>query len=224
MKTPSKTFALGAVILGALCANANAQTVLTVDPTQSWIGFMNVFAINPGGTPNYGAYEFGSAWGTADLQASFAGPVLTLSPCTNVWETTDTYWVQADGMTPNKWMDASMYVQNDALAGQDLTFYGYTPSDTLNSAYSCVAFIKDFNASYSLVSSATVNLAAGQAFDISLATNPGDHIQYGFETQGLDANPLTDYTLGSVQVTVPEPSCFALLGLGVLGAFARRRK
>src|SRR5208282_3912922 len=105
----------------------------------------------------------------------------------NVWETNNTTWVQADHVTPNRRMDASFYVQNDALAGQTLTFIGTCLSNTLVSPpdadfqFTSSVFIKQFNASYTLTGSTEVPLVGGQPFSISLATKKGDHIQYGFE-------------------------------------------
>lgn len=217
MKTSIKALAVAGTTACALFGTINqatAQVTVGVDPTQSWIGFMNVFSLPADG----GGYQFGSSWGTPDLQASFAGTTLTLSPCTNVWETTDTYWVKADGISPNKTMDANMYVQNDALAGQTITFEGDTLANSLVSPYTCVAFIKDFASDYSSSTSATAVLTPGQEFDFSLATQVGDHIQYGFEMIGPDANPSTAASLGFVEVgqvaPVPEPSTLALLGMG----------
>ena len=215
MKISTKALAVSCITTCALLATTNqgnAQVTVGVDPTQSWIGYMNVFNVPADG----GAYQFGNPWGTADLQASFSGSTLTLAPCVNVWETTDTYWVKPDGVSPNKNMDASMYVENDLLAGQTVTFEGDTLANTLVSPYTSVAFIKDFNSSYQLVNSMTVALVSGQEFDFSLATAAGDHIQYGFETIGPDANPATAAALGNVQIApVPEPSTLALAGLGV---------
>jgi hypothetical protein len=206
--------------LAGAATNASAQATVGVDPSASWIGFMNVFALPADG----GGYMFGSAWGTGDLQASFSGSVLTLSPNINCYNPTDSYWAKPNG-DPNKNMDASMYVQNDALAGQTVEFSGLTLVNSLVSPYTSVAFIKDFNSSYSLVGTVTAALLGGTAFDLSLATVPGDHIQYGFETIGPDANPATVSTLGFAQVTVPEPSGLALLGLACLGLLrACRRK
>jgi hypothetical protein len=222
MKTFIKTLALVSITACALFSTINrgiAQVTVSVDPSQSWIGFMNVFNLPADG----GAYQFGGAWGTADLQASFSGNTLTLAPNINVWNPTDTYWVKPDGVSPNKNMDANMYVQNDALAGQTVTFIGDTLVNSLVNPYTCVAFIKDFNTSYSLVGSATIPLVSGQYFDFSLATQAGDHIQYGFEMIGPDANPATAASLGLVQV-VPEPSTLALLGVGLAAPFLVRRR
>ncbi|MGO8839228.1 MAG: PEP-CTERM sorting domain-containing protein [Limisphaerales bacterium] len=223
MKYLIRTIAVCAV-LGATI-NLNAQTTVGVDPSAAWIGYMNVFDLPSNG----GGYEFGSTWGTADLNATFSGPTLTLTPNTSIDRDVplDTYWWQdASGTSPgNKTMDASMYVQNDALAGQTVTFTGDVLQNTLVSPYTSVAFIKDFNAGYGLVASITVALTPG-VFSFSLATTPGDHIQYGFETIGPDARLATIATLGNAEIiAVPEPSTIALAGLGgalVLSLIRRR--
>lgn len=222
MEKRVKVLVVVASALICTLAAANAQVQVTVDPTQTWIGFMNVSNLPADG----GAYQFGSSWGTGDLQAHFAGPVLTVAPCTNVWETTDTYWVKGDGVSPNKNMDAVMYVQNDALAGSTVEFKGLTLANTLVSPYTSVAFIKDFVPSFASSTSVTVPLVGGVPWDLTLATAAGDHIQYGIETIGPDASPATFASLGNAQVTaVPEPNSIALVlaGLGGLGMFARKR-
>jgi hypothetical protein len=201
------------VFVGLATLSASAAIEVTVDPSQAWIGYMNVFNIPSQG----GGYVFGQPWGTGALTAFFDPSdtvSLTLEPCTNVWETSDTFWVQADKATPNKTCDASMYVQNDTLAGQTVNFVGTCTSYNLNGGYTCTAFIKDFSSSYSLNNSATIQLAAGQPFNLSLATGGGDHIQYGFETIGLDANPATSASLGKavIAVQILDPSLNNLTG------------
>ena len=187
------------LVLGV--SQSQAQTTVTTDSTQTWIGYMNVFGINSDQTPNYGAYQFGSGWGTADLRAFFIGTnCAVLTPNINCYNPADAYWVNSDG-TPNKWMDASFYVQNDALAGQTITFTGKVLTNTLTGAASSVAFIKDFAPDYSYSTPVTANLVAGQTFTITLTTSAGHHIQYGYETQAPVTSP-TNTTAGSVAIAV----------------------
>lgn len=210
MKLPPKSTNKLTVSILVMCAflgitaRVNSQTVqLTVDPTQNWIGYMNAAGFS-------GANLFNSAYGTAALQAYFVGTNLDLLPCTNVWETTDTKYVQADGKTPNANMDANMYVQNDALANTNLVFSGTCLTNTLTtqpeplsgSNYTSFAFIKAFNGSYGIVGEATSNLIGGKFFSISLNTAGAAHVQYGFETIGPDANPSTASALGDVVIAV----------------------
>ena len=218
-------------MMGVACAvvftlaRANAVTVTVgVDPTQTWIGYMNVSELPSNG----GGYDFGSVWGTADLDAYFTGPTLTLTPNDNIDRANpaDPYWWQSGGTgAGNHIMAASMYVQNDALAGDVVNFTGLVLGNTLVSPYTSVAFIDDFVFDYSSFTTTTVPLAAG-VFNISLATSAGDHIQYGFITTGPNARTAALPSLGEVDVTaVPEPPSIALVlcGLLCLVAIAKKR-
>ncbi len=159
-----------------------------------------------------GGYVSGGVWGTPALTSYYNSSTppystLTLLPCTNVWETKDTYWVAADGMTPNKQMDASYYVQiSEQGAGQTITFSGNCISNTFNSSYTSTAFIKEFTSGYSLINSTVANTSTGQPFSISLVTGGGAYIQYGFETVGPDCNPTNAYNNGEAIYQVQYPA------------------
>jgi hypothetical protein len=183
---------------------------LTMDPTAGWIGFMNVFDVNTN-------YVFGSSWGTADLRGSFNAATLSLAPNTNTYNPVDAFWVNPDG-SGNKLCDASFYQENDSLVGMTVTFVGYCPSNTLASPYTSTVFIKDFAPDFSSSASTTVPLVTGQAFSLTLVTinSPGRHIQWGFETFGLDANPATAPSLGQALASVNPPSLTATASGGVV--------
>ena len=215
-----------------LCATAriNAATV-TVDPSASWNGFMNVSE-----TPqNGGGYVFGQSWGTPDLVATFSGPVLTLAP--NTIGDPNPFWYSPSGgpgSVGNKTMDANMYVETTGVyTGQTLTFTGNVLANTLfghtnqlGNGWTSVAFIKDFAPDFSSSVSTTASLTPG-VFSISLATinNPARHIQYGFETIGPDVWVTDVGPYGNIQVTgVPEPASVLLVGIAGLAIAACRRR
>jgi hypothetical protein len=102
-------------------------------------------------------------------------------------------------------VDASFYIQNDALEGQTVTFSGTCLNNSLVSPYTSTVFIKEFDGSYNVINSTTATPVAGQPFSITLTTGAGAHIQYGFETVGPDANPATVSTLGNVVYQVQYP-------------------
>lgn len=228
MKSPIKSLAISSCsLLVALAANA---ATVTVDPTASWLGYMNVFE-----TPqNGGAFAFGSGWGVADLTATFSGPVLTLGP--NTVNDPSSFWYSpagGPGAVGNKSMDANMYVETTGVyTGQTLTFTGDVLSNTLfghvnqiGNGWTSVAFIKDFAPDYSSSFSITAPLVNG-LFSISLSTinDPARHIQYGFETIGPDVWATDVAPYGSIQITaVPEPTMVGLLGLALLGLVGSRR-
>lgn len=221
----------GAVVaaVASLVSSSFAATV-TVDPGATWQGFMNVSNLPSAG----GAYQFGSPWGTADLVATFSGPVLTLAP--NTIGDPNEYWYQGVGPNPggpgapgNKIMEANMYVQpaDGTFTGQTLTFEGTVLSNTFTSAHTVIAFIKDFAPDYSSSVSVTVPLTPGN-FSISLATipDPARHVQYGFQTVGVNVWVTDVAPFGNAQVTaalIPEPASLGAISLAGLTLVRRRR-
>ena len=190
-----------------------ADATYTVDPSATWLGFMNVFDLPSQG----GAYEFGSSWGVPDLVATFSGSTLTLT--VNSVNDPSSYWYTPSGQpgaTGNKIMDASMYQEfNGPLAGQTITFKGVVLTNTLttNSSYTSVAFIKDFAPDFSSSVNTTVTLTPGP-FSISLATinDPARHVQFGFETIGPDVWITDAGNYGVVKITpaVSLPTAVAI--------------
>ena len=196
-----------------------ANTIVTVDPAETWLGYMNVSNLPANG----GAYLFGQAWATVDLKAAFAGPVLTLSP--NTISDPSTYWYLgggAPGRPGNKMMDASMYVEKSgSLAGKTVVFTGSVLTQTLTSAHTSVAFIKDFSPDYSSSNTITAPLVNG-IFSISLATHTaaGRHVQYGFETVGVNVWASDVGPFGSVRITA-DPYAAWMAGFNTSGFTAQ---
>jgi hypothetical protein len=221
MKSLFRNIALGAVLGAAVSANA---ATYTIDPSATWLGFMNVFNLPTAG----GAYQFGSSWGLGDLSASFSGTTLTLAP--NTIGDPNAYWYTPSGgpgAAGNKIMDANFYQEfSGPLAGQTVTFTGNVLANTLTPAHTSIAFIKDFAPDYSSSVTTTVALTPG-LFNISLAAinDPARHVQFGFETIGPDVWITDVGPFGSVQITaVPEPTSITLAGLAAAALLLHRRR
>lgn len=214
MNAQLKKLLITSFAAGTILFTTQAATV-GVDPSKTWLGYVNVFELPANG----GGYLWGSTWAPADLPATFSGTTLTIGPNVNTYNSTDAYWVQANGQG-NKQMDASFYIEDASLAGSPITFSGNVLANTLVAPYTTTAFIKEFTPTYSLVGQSTAALVGGSTFEVNYTAAAGNIVQYGFETVGPNANPATVASLGSVQIAaVPEPGTFglAVVGLAMLG-------
>lgn len=205
-------------LVSFLAPPATAQVTVGVDASLSWEGFMNVFELPENG----GGFVFGSGWGTADLVAVFDSDSLTLSP--NTIGDPNEFWYQnttgmaADPMNPggpgqrgNKLMDANMFVLDNSLIGENITFEFTVDSNTFTSAHSSRGFIREFDENFNLIGESTVEITTPGSYSISLATIPvsTNNIQYGFNTQGENVWVTDVAPFGSVvidAVGAPAPS------------------
>ena len=181
----------------------NAQNTVVADAGAEYLGYANVFET----IANGGAFVFGSGWGVADLKSvvdADAGSV-TLKPNFNTYGDNpgDPFWIDPATGLGNKQFEGNTFVENNTnLIGSELTFTGGVASYTLDPSYVAIAFIKVFNADFSVLKLETAPLVAGQDFSITYTNvEPGDTtIQYGYQVLGLNANPIWENELGSIVI------------------------
>lgn len=214
-------------LCGVIAANsaASAAVSVTVDPAAPWNGFMNVFELPANG----GGFAFSSGWGTADLVATFSGSTLTLSP-TPVNPPAglgDAFWYNPDG-SGNKSMQANMYVQETGTyAGETVVFEGIVTGVSWTPSHATRAFIKDFAPDFSSAVETYFDLDSTGSFSLSLETinDDGRHVQFGFETTGVNVWIDNVAPFGSIQITaIPEPSTGLLAALAPGFLLLRRRR
>ena len=175
---------------------------VTVATSQAWNAYVNAFNVSDGG------YAFGFAYSVPDLRATPTATSMTLEPNIAIWtaEATNAAWFD-QGVTPqtaNKYIEASSYIEDNTLAGSDLTFTGNVSVSDLGSEYTVVAFVKalDPNAGYATVVNNTADISSTGDFTTSATAAElaaGYIIQYGFAVTGPLADP-ADTTLGSVVI------------------------
>ncbi len=197
MKT--KLFTLAAAL--GFTMGVVAQNSVSVDAGAAWLGYANIF------DPATGDFVFGEPWGVPDIKTvvDAGAGTLTLQPNFNTYAAnpTDPFWVDQTTGLGAKIFEGNSYIEDNSLAGAELTFSGNVNSNTLDGAYDAVAFIKVFNANYSVLKQATVPLN-GATFEVVFTdVNPAEDavVQYGFQIIGLNANPDDEATLGSVVVS-----------------------
>lgn len=193
-----KVYLLLSVLLTASFAT-NAQNTVPVDASANIVGYANVFE-----TPANGeGYVFGDVWDVPDLKTvvDAGANTITLQPNFSAWDPADPFWV--DGGVGNKYFEGNTYVEDNTLIGSELTFEGTVVSNDLDASYEAIAFIKVFNADFSVLKIETAPLIAGSNFSITYTNvEPEDaNLQYGFYVYGRNADPADEATLGSVVVT-----------------------
>lgn len=180
-----------------------AQNTVTVDGSAEFLGFANVFE-----TPaNGGGFVFGSPWAVEDIKSviDVSGNTVTLFPNFNTYgdNPTDPFWVDQSTGEGNKVFEGNTFNENNTdLVGSPLIFQAEVQSFTLDPAYEVKAFIKVFNADFSVLKEESVVLTETGNFTITYTNvEPEDTtIQYGFAVTGINANPDDEPTLGNVVV------------------------
>jgi hypothetical protein len=180
---------------------SNAQVTIDVDANDPWDGFMNVFELD------CTTFAFNSSWAIEDLKTEIdtGANTITLKPNFNTYcdNLTDPFWVNQTTGEGNKCMDANTLVPDNSLLGQEITFQGFVVSNDLDPAYTAIAYIKVFNADFSVVKEESATLVAGENFVLNYTNvEPEDaNVQYGFQVLGVNANCADEATLGSAVVT-----------------------
>jgi hypothetical protein len=179
---------------------------LSMDPHATLNGFINYFALNPDNTA--GGYAGGFGYATDILRSTVVNGVVSILPNTAIYDINNPVWTNPDG-TPNKFLEQDLFIANDDLLGQTLTFNGYCPSNSLPAEYLASVWIEDFAPDFSSFTSVNSNLVAGQAFSITLPTTPGGHLQYGMRLVGPDNSPTNTDTMSAALVSVKPPQLTA---------------
>jgi hypothetical protein len=196
-----KTYLVLTMLLGVFTLS-NAQVTVEVDANAAWLGFANVFETQANG----GAFVFGQPWGVPDLKTVIdtGAGTITLQPNFNTWNPADPFWVTPAG-EPNKVFEGNTYVEDNTLLGQTVTFTGNCDSFTIDPGYAVKAYIKVFQANFSIVKEESTMLEAGQNFSVEFTDVEAEDevVQYGFQVLGLIADPADEPTLGSVVVQAP---------------------
>ena len=175
---------------------------VTVATSQAWNAYVNAFNVSDN------SYAFGFGYTVSDLRATPTTSSMTLEPNIAIWtaEATNAGWFDqgAATQTANKYIEASSYIEDNTLAGSDLTFTGNVSVSDLGSGYTVVAFVKalDPNNGYATVVNNTADISSTGDFTASATAAElaaGYIIQYGFAVTGPLADP-ADTTLGSVVI------------------------
>lgn len=172
---------------------SHAETV-TVDNNMA-NGFMAVFALDAFGQPNYGAYQFGSVWALPDVKSTLGASSLVLEANYNTYANNpgNAYWRNNNGAGPagNKWMAASTFTKVSAswFTDGNCNFQAQVTDHTFGAGYTVRAFIKGISASNTTFTEFSAPLEEGSVVDLNFNTSGWAEIEYGFEVQGINANP-----------------------------------
>jgi hypothetical protein len=218
LKKLAITPSVAAALIGL--STASNATIVTVSPNFT-NGYMEVFGLDGAGGLDYSAFQFGSGWAVSDIKSTVGESSVVLEANYNTYADNagSDYWRNNGGAGPggNKWMIASTFAASSATFFTDnvCNFKTEISNYTFTPGYTVRAYIKCFAGDYSsndIVFSAP--LTANSVVDLTLSTTGWANVQYGFEVQGVNANP--DASPGSATAianVVPTVSTLTSLAL-----------
>ena len=230
------TTTLATGLFAAVALNtAQAQNILpslSDTPGGNWLAYDIVFSSTDpsgatAGAPDAYQFEFAGDTSRNGSVSGYAGNMHS-----------ETYIVDVEGNAffENLWIELNHYYDfGDSLGTSSLNFSGnlsnVVPPDTLaNGAFQI--FVKTFNPGYAGLNAGSVfqDIAADGSFSITTANPVVGPTQVGFlildhaNTTGLGLTPGSfDFDSLSVEI-VPEPTTFALAGLGAAALLIFRRR
>ena len=201
-------------LLGAslLSVTLFAQNSITVNASDNWITYVNVFDLG-------GGYQWGSFWDVSKAKTTVdvSNNTVILQPNFNTYEEnqTDPYWVDQTTKAGNKIMEVSTFVEpGPSFNDNDLTFEGDVLEYTLNETdYEVFFFIKAIdslnNYSDALGGSKVMPMPKSGHFSVDVTASEipsGLIVQYGFTVKGVNANPAEEANLGAVKLGTDDAS------------------
>ena len=115
LKKLAITPSVAAALIGL--STASNATIVTVSPNFT-NGYMEVFALDGAGGPDYSAFQFGSGWAVSDIKSTVGASSIVLEANYNTYAANpgDSYWRNNGGAGPggNKWMVASTFAASSA--------------------------------------------------------------------------------------------------------------
>lgn len=194
-------------------------TIVTVDGSIT-SGYMSVFNLNGS---SKGTFIFGQSWAISAIKSTVGATSIVLEANYNQYVSGagNSFWRNNGGAGPggNKWMEASSFAGVSASSFPDgiCQFKAQVSAYSFASGYTVRAFIKGFNANYSsnysLFSEPLDDL--NNIVDLEFQTTGWVNIQYGFEVQGINANP--EFSPGSATVisnAEPPPLVYGIPNSG----------
>ena len=170
------------------------------DPAYKWSAYVSWFNLDAGDTQ--GSYAGGDNWGyLSDLPATWDNGVITLAPNTASYSA----WSESGSDDGIYFLEQTLKIEGNLgtseILGKTVNFSGTIDSNTLDSRYSVIAFIKalDPESNYAPIVIEQVDLTSGD-FAISADIPAGNYApQLGFVLSGRNANPATDW--GNIQIS-----------------------
>ena len=226
------------VIGGSLQA---ANVAFHVDPSATWNQFVNAYNVSDNTSP-FGFPEGNPSTMSANFAAGPAQP-LTLGPNTRIYdqEILNAAWVDQITFEPILYIQANYYQETgfgSVAPGDTWSFQGAVTTSNLGTSpwttgpqgYSGVAFLKvlDPDGGWATTQVLTTPLVPGQGFFLqdtvpTVPSGGNPFIQAGFALTGpiVSAN---DPIAGTGINIIPEPTTFALAGLGAAALVIFRRR
>lgn len=185
---------------GVIDTSEDTGTGRDSDPPYRWSAYVSWFTLEAGDTQ--GTYVGGDAWGQlGDLPATWNNGVITLAPNTASYSA----WKDPNSDDGQYFLEQTLKIEGtlgtSEILGKTVNFSGTIDSNTLDSRYSVIAFVKalDPENNYAPIVIEQVELSSGN-FAISADLPAGNYSpQLGFVLSGRNANPATDW--GNIQIS-----------------------